>query len=333
MEKQTVDLSIIVPCFNEEEALPIFYNAVTRIVDGMGIKSEYVFVNDGSSDRTLELLREMTAVDRRVRYISFSRNFGKEAGIYAGLQASRGRYVVLMDVDLQDPPEYLPQMYESLQTGKYDCVATRRKTRAGEPPIRSFLSKSFYRVVNRIVDTPIMDGARDYRMMNRKMVDAILQVGEYNRFSKGLFSWVGFRTQWIAYDNVERIAGQTKWNLWKLFKYALEGIENYSQVPLNIASSMGILLTLVAFFWAIILLFKKLINGNYNVSGWTSTICVIIFIGGIQLLCMGIMGQYIAKIFLETKHRPLFIVAETSEDDDASAPACKSGQADSGVEA
>ena len=269
------------------------------------------------SSRPRKISPRLTASDPRVRYVSFSRNFGKEAGIYAGLQASRGECVALMDVDLQDPPEYLPEMYETLQTGEYDNVATRRATREGEPAIRSMLSRSFYRMMNRISDTPIVDGSRDFRMMKRKMVDAILQIGEYNRFSKGLFSWVGFRTKWISFENVERAAGKTKWSLWKLFKYATEGIENFSQTPLNIATTTGMLFTFAAFIWALILVLKKIIIGNYNVSGWTSTICVIIFLGGVQLLCMGIMGQYIAKIFLETKHRPLFIVAETSEDEES----------------
>ena len=319
MRNERVVLSIVVPCFNEEEALPVFYDTVPKIIEEMGVTWEFVFVDDGSTDRTLALLRKMATTDRRIRYISFSRNFGKEAGIFAGLQASRGDYVVLMDVDLQDPPSYIPEMYRILQSGEYDNVATRRQTRKGEPPIRSLLSKGFYKTINMISDTPIEDGARDFRMMKRKMVDAILQIGEYNRFSKGLFSWVGFRTYWISYDNVERSAGKTKFNVLKLIRYALEGIENFSDTPLNIASSVGILLTIAAFVWALILMLKKLFIGNYNVSGWTSTICVIIFLGGIQLLSIGIMGQYIAKIFLETKHRPLFIVAETSEDDQGAA--------------
>lgn len=316
MKKKPVDLSIVVPCFNEEESIPLFYSTTEQVVAPMGITWEYVFVDDGSGDGTLKLLREMAAGDDKVRYVSFSRNFGKEAGIYAGLRAARGAHVALMDADLQDPPAYLPQMYAALQTGEYDNVAMRRETREGEPPIRSMLSRAFYWLINRIGNTPIVNGARDYRMMKRKMVDAILQIGEYNRFSKGLFSWVGFRTQWIAYKNVERAAGKTKWSVWKLFKYALEGIENFSQKPLDIATSTGTVLTIAAFIWALVLFFKHIIIGNYNVSGWTSTICVIIFLGGIQLLSIGIMGQYIAKIFLETKHRPLYIVAETSEDEE-----------------
>ena len=315
--KKRKDLSIVVPCFNEEEALPIFYDTVTEVVGKMGVDCEYVFVDDGSTDGTLGILRALAAKDPNVRYVSFSRNFGKEAGIYAGLQYARGEHVALMDADLQDPPAYLPQMYEALQTGKYDNVATRRSTREGEPVVRSFFSRMFYRLINRMTDVPIVDAARDFRMMKRKMVDAILATGEYNRFSKGLFSWVGFRTLWLSYDNVERVAGQTKWSFWKLFKYALEGIINFSHAPLDIVTNAGMLMTVVAFIWAVVLILKKLIIGNYNVSGWTSLTCIIIFLGGIQLCSIGIIGQYIARIFLETKHRPLFIVAESSDDERA----------------
>ena len=283
----------------------------------MGVDCEYVFVDDGSTDGTLGILRALAAKDPNVRYVSFSRNFGKEAGIYAGLQYARGEHVALMDADLQDPPAYLPQMYEALQTGNYDNVATRRSTREGEPVVRSFFSRMFYRLINRMTDVPIVDAARDFRMMKRKMVDAILATGEYNRFSKGLFSWVGFRTLWLSYDNVERVAGQTKWSFWKLFKYALEGIVNFSHAPLDIVTNAGMLMTVVAFIWAVVLILKKLIIGNYNVSGWTSLTCIIIFLGGIQLCSIGIIGQYIARIFLETKHRPLFIVAESSDDERA----------------
>ena len=309
-----IDLSIVVPCYNEEEALPLFYQTTRGVIEGMGITCEFVLVDDGSADGTLAVFKQLAARDPRVRYVSFSRNFGKEAAIYAGLQYSRGAHVALMDADLQDPPSYLPQMYEALQSGKYDNVATRRSTRAGEPVIRSLFSKGFYRVINRMTDVPIVDGARDYRMMKRKMVDAILSVGEYNRFSKGLFSWVGFRTLWISYDNVERVAGKTKWNFWQLFRYALEGIVNFSHAPLNVAMTAGGVLTFCAFAWAIVLILKKIIIGNYNVSGWTSMMCVILFLGGIQLLAIGMIGQYIARIFLETKRRPLYIVAESSDD-------------------
>lgn len=317
MKKDRKDLSIVVPCYNEEEALPIFYETVTGVVGKMGVDCEYVFVNDGSSDGTLKILKALAAEHSNVRYVSFSRNFGKEAAIYAGLQYARGEHVALMDADLQDPPSYLPQMYEALQTGEYDNVATRRSTREGEPVIRSFFSRMFYRVINKMTDVPIVDGARDYRMMKRKMVDAILATGEYNRFSKGLFSWVGFRTLWLSYDNVERVAGQTKWSFWKLFKYALEGIINFSHAPLDIVTNAGMLMTAIAFIWAAVLILKKLIIGDYNVSGWTSLTCIIIFLGGIQMCSIGVIGQYIARIFLETKRRPLFIVAESSDDDEA----------------
>ena len=316
MKKDHKDLSIVVPCYNEEEALPIFYKTVTGVIEKMGVDCEYVFVNDGSSDGTLRILKALAAEHPNVRYVSFSRNFGKEAAIYAGLQYARGEHVALMDADLQDPPSYLPQMYEALQTGEYDNVATRRSTREGEPVIRSFFSRMFYRLINKMTDVPIVDGARDFRMMKRKMVDAILAIGEYNRFSKGLFSWVGFRTLWLSYDNVERVAGQTKWSFWKLFKYALEGIINFSHAPLDIVTNMGMLMTFIAFIWAAVLILKKLIIGNYNVSGWTSLTCIIIFLGGLQMCSIGVIGQYIARIFLETKHRPLFIVAESSDDDE-----------------
>ena len=316
MKKDLRDLSIVVPCYNEEKALSIFYETVTGVVGKMGVDCEYVFVDDGSSDGTLRILKALAAEHPNVRYVSFSRNFGKEAAIYAGLQYARGEYVALMDADLQDPPSYLPQMYEALQTGEYDNVATRRSTREGEPVIRSLFSRMFYRLINKMTDVPIVDGARDFRMMKRKMVDAILATGEYNRFSKGLFSWVGFRTLWLSYDNVERVAGQTKWSFWKLCKYALDGIINYSRAPLDIVTNAGILMTVVAFIWAAVLILKKLIIGNYNVSGWTSLTCIIIFLGGIQLCSIGVIGQYIARIFLETKHRPLFIVAESSDDNE-----------------
>ena len=274
MKKDRKDLSIVVPCYNEEEALPIFYKTVMGVVEKMGVNCEFVFVNDGSSDGTLRMLKALAAEHPNVRYVSFSRNFGKEAAIYAGLKYARGEHVALMDADLQDPPSYLPQMYEALQTGEYDNVATRRSTREGEPAIRSFFSRMFYRLINKMADVPIVDGARDFRMMKRKMVDAILAIGEYNRFSKGLFSWVGFRTLWLSYDNVERVAGQTKWSFWKLFKYSLEGIINFSHTPLDIVTNAGMLMTVIAFIWAAVLILKKLIIGNYNVSGWTSLICI-----------------------------------------------------------
>lgn len=319
MKSNRIELSVVVPCFNEEEVLPIFYSTVTEVIDQMGVTHEFIFVDDGSSDGTLKLLRRLAAENPAVRYVSFSRNFGKESAIYAGLQYARGEHVALMDADLQDPPACLPQMYRILQEGEYDNVATRRSTRAGEPPLRSFFSRGFYRLINKISETPVVDGARDFRMMKRKMVNAILQVGEYNRFSKGLFSWVGYRTKWLSYDNVERAAGQTKWSFWKLFRYAVEGIVNYSHAPLDFVTTSGMVLTTAAFIWAIVLILKRAIIGSYNVSGWTSTVCIILFLGGIQLLSLGIIGQYIARIFLETKHRPLFIVQESS--DDAQTPA------------
>ncbi len=306
-------VSVVVPCFNEAESVPLFYKEIVKIAsDSLPCSCEFVFVDDGSKDDTLREIRELAKMDGRVRYISFSRNFGKESAIYAGLASSRGEYVALMDADMQDPPSMLPEMYRILQTGDYDNVATRRVSREGEPVVRSLFARLFYKIINRISDTEIPDGARDFRMMSRKMVEAVLRTAEYNRFSKGLFGWVGFRTYWLPYENVERVAGQTKWNFWKLFKYALEGLVNFSLAPLYASVFFGSLCVLAAFLWMIVLVYKKITLGDYNVSGWTSTICVILAIGGIQLLSIGILGQYIAKIFLETKHRPLYIVAETN---------------------
>ncbi len=314
MNQKPVDLSIVVPCYNEEEALPIFYDTTLGIVKQMGITYEFVFVDDGSADGTLRILKEFYSKNPCSKFYSFSRNFGKEAAIYAGLKNATGRYVVLMDADLQDPPSYLPEMYKILQQGEYDNVATRRATRAGEPKLRSFFSRSFYKLINKITETEIVDGARDYRMMSRRMVDSIVNLGEYNRFSKGLFSWVGFKTYWLSYDNVERVAGKTKWSFWKLFKYAIDGIINFSSSPLHVATTTGIICTFASFVWMIYQVIKKLVLGDYNMSGWTSTICVIVFLGGLQLISIGIMGQYIARIFLETKNRPIYIIGDSCED-------------------
>lgn len=315
MKRIDKDLSIVVPCFNEEEALPAFFDTVMGVLGQMDVQYELLFIDDGSSDGTMKIIRDLAKRCPDVRFISFSRNFGKEAAIYAGLQYSKGEYVALMDADLQDPPSYLIQMYEALQSGEYDSVATRRSTRSGEPVLRSFFARGFYRLINRLSDVKIVDGARDFRMMKRKMVDAILKTGEYNRFSKSLFSWVGFRTLWLSYDNVERVAGKTKWSFWKLFVYAMEGIINFSHTPLDIVANTGIVITIISFIWVAVLILKKIIIGNYNVSGWTSLVCIILFLGGLQLISIGIIGQYIAKIFLETKHRPLFIVSESSDDE------------------
>ena len=306
-------ISIVVPCYNEEEALPLFYQEATRVAGEMsGIDFEFVFIDDGSRDNTLSVLRRLAAADRRVRFVSFSRNFGKEAGMLAGLEAATGDYVALMDADLQDPPALLPELYRAVTEEGYDCAATRRTTRAGEPPIRSFFARLFYRLIHKISDADIVDGARDYLLMRRAVVDAILSMREYNRFSKGIFGWVGFRTKWIPFVNVERVAGETKWSFWKLFRYSLEGIVAFSTVPLALASVLGVLLCLIAFVFILVVLVKTLAFGD-PVGGWPSMICVILFLGGVQLLCIGILGQYLSKTYLETKRRPIYLVRETEE--------------------
>lgn len=307
-------ISLIIPCYNEQESLPIFYKEVTSVARRMGSDYELLFVDDGSKDRTLPILKELAAQDEHVTYFSFSRNFGKEAAMYAGFCNAKGDYIAVMDADMQDPPSLLPQMTAILESGEYDSVATRRTSRTGEPPIRSWFAKRFYRLVNRISDADIVDGARDFRLMRREMAEAIVSMGEYNRFSKGIFGWIGFRTYWMPYDNIERAAGETKWNFWKLFKYAIDGIISFSQAPLSIASWFGMVMTLLSFLFLFLIVIRKAVFGD-PVAGWASTICVIVFIGGIQLFCLGIMGQYIAKAYLETKKRPHFIISETNGED------------------
>ena len=306
-------LSIVVPCYNEEEVIKIFYDEIQKIKkDFEEVFFEIIFVNDGSKDKTLDLMRELSKNDD-VRYVSFSRNFGKEAAMYAGLEASTGDYVAIMDADLQDPPALLKKMYEILESKEYDSVATRRVTRKGEPIIRSFFARLYYKIINKISKTEIVDGARDYRLMTRKMVNAVLKVKEYNRFSKGIFSWVGFRTKWLEYENVERVAGETKWSFWKLFLYSLESIVAFSTVPLSIASVMGILFCFVAFIIIIFIVVRTLMFGDPT-SGWPSMVCIMFFIGGVQLLCLGVIGQYLSKAYLEVKKRPIYIIQETEKD-------------------
>ncbi len=305
-------ISVIVPCYNEQESLPLLYQEVTRVLTGIGKPYELLFVNDGSTDETLPILRRLAAEDGAVRYLSFSRNFGKESAMYAGFRHAQGDYVAVMDADLQHPPALLPRMLELLEGGEYDSVAARRVDRAGEPPIRSFFARMFYRLLNRISDVELVDGAMDYRLMRREMVEAIVSMGEYNRFSKGIFGWVGFRTCWLECENAERAAGRTKWSFWKLFKYAIDGIINFSGAPLAIASWGGILMTFLAFFLLVFIVVRKLAFGD-PVAGWASTVCIVIFIGGIQLFCLGIMGQYIARTYMETKRRPHYIIAETEQ--------------------
>ena len=307
-------ISVIVPCWNEEETIPIYYEHMCPVMDAIDADCELIFVDDGSQDATLSEMKKLSEKDARCQYLSFSRNFGKEAAIYAGLCKAKGDYVVVMDVDLQDPPELLPKMYEMVKNGTCDSVATRRSDRTGEPVIRSFLSENFYKFINKISKTQLVYGARDYRIMCRKMVDAVLQMSEYNRFSKGIFSWVGFRTEWLEYENVARVAGETKWNFWKLFKYAIDGIINFSQAPLAFASWFGMFMTVLSFVAVIFIIIRKLVFGD-PVTGWASTACIITFIGGVQLFCMGIMGQYIAKTYLEVKKRPHYIVAESNMDE------------------
>lgn len=304
-------LSVIVPCYNEEESIADFYAELMKnesFFREKDLEIEILYIDDGSRDNTAAEVKKLRETDKRVRLISFSRNFGKEAGMYAGLEKSRGDYVVIMDVDLQDPPSLLPEMYSYMEQG-YDSAATRRVSRKGEPPIRSFFARMFYRLMKRISRTEIMDGARDYRLMTRRMVDAILQMHEYNRFTKGIYGWVGFQTKWIEYENVERAKGETKWNFWKLLIYSLEGITAFSTVPLSIAAVMGVLFCILAFALIIFIIVRTSIFGD-PVSGWPSLVCIISLISGVQLFCMGIIGQYLAKTYLEVKRRPIYIVRE-----------------------
>ena len=309
-------ISVVVSCYNEEKALPLFYEEMERVrkQDFEGIADfEYIFVNDGSKDKTIDIIRELRAKDNKVRYVSFSRNFGKEAAMFAGLEASEGDYVTLMDADLQDPPALLKQMYNAIINEGYDSVGTRRVTRKGEPPIRSFFARMFYKIINKISDIEMVDGARDYRLMKRQVVNSIISLKEYNRYSKGLFSFVGFDTKWIEYENVERVAGETKWSFWKLFKYAIEGITAFSTTPLIFSSIVGLIFCLVAFIAIIFIIVKTLVYGDPT-AGWPSMACIIVFVSGIQLFTIGIIGQYLSKTYLEVKKRPIYIIKETEKD-------------------
>lgn len=308
-------VTVVVPCLNEEAALPIYYKEMKHVMETMPeTEFELIFVDDGSADGTLQEMKALNEKDKRCRYLSFSRNFGKEAAIYAGLKSAVGDYVAIMDVDLQDPPRLLPEMYRILEEENYDSVATRRSTRAGEPKLRSFLSDSFYTFINKISKTEIVNGARDYRLMNRKMVDAVLEMSEYNRFSKGIFGWVGFRTKWLSFENVERSAGETKWSVKKLFIYSLEGITGFSVAPLSLASVIGVIFCVVSFFLILVIVARTLIWGD-KVAGWPSLACIIFLVSGVQLLCTGIVGQYLSKTYLKTKHRPIYLLRESSEDE------------------
>lgn len=307
-------LTIVVPCYNEEPALPLFYGEMSKTIESFkevdkDLEFELLFIDDGSKDGTLSVIKDLAAKDERVHYVSFSRNFGKEAGIYAGLDNSHGDYVVIMDADLQDPPSLLPDMYRAVTEEGYDSAATRRVTRQGEPPVRSFFARQFYRIMNKVTDLEIMDGARDYRIMSRTMVNAVLDMKEYNRFTKGIYSWVGFKTKWFDYENRERVAGETKWNFWKLLLYSLEGFIGFTTAPLTFAALIGLLFTFLAFVMIIFIIIRTLIFGDPT-SGWPSMICIIVFLGGVQLFCIGVVGQYLAKTYLETKGRPIYIARE-----------------------
>lgn len=306
-------ISVIVSCYNEEKALPLFYEEMERVrkkdFREEAIEFEYLFVNDGSKDKTLEVIKNLHQQDEKVKYISFSRNFGKESAMLAGLEAATGDYITLMDADLQDPPALLRQMYDAILNEGYDMVGTRRVSRKGEPPIRSLFARIFYKMINHMSKIEMVDGARDYRLMTRQVVDSILELKEYNRYSKGLFSYVGFQTKWIEYENVERVAGETKWSFWKLFRYAIEGITAFSTMPLILSSIVGIIFCLVAFIVIVVIIIKTMVFGDPT-SGWPSLACIIVFVSGVQLFSIGIIGQYLSKTYLEVKKRPIYIIKE-----------------------
>lgn len=303
-------LSLVIPCYNEEEGLLLFFEEVEKVRKNLPLEFEYLFVDDGSTDGTLKVLRRLEAEhSEEVHYLAFSRNFGKEAALYAGLQASTGDYVTLMDADLQDPPELLLEMYAKIQAEEVDCVAARRSDRSGEPFLRSLFSRLFYRIMNLISSTPVIDGVRDFRLMTRQMADSILELSEYNRFSKGLLTWVGYHTEYVAYENHERVAGKTSWNFWSLLRYSIDGFINFSEVPLIIATWSGIISTFLSLCAIAFLIIRQLFF-HHSVSGWTSLTVIVIFCFGFTLMMLGIIGKYISKIFLETKRRPIYIVRE-----------------------
>ena len=301
-------IDIIVPCYNEEESVKLFYDEITKTFNNMNKEIDYkiIFIDDGSIDNTLDNMKKLSDSDSKVKYISFSRNFGKESALYAGLSNSHGDYAVIMDVDLQDPPSLLPEMIDTIKNSDYDIVATRRTTRVGEPPIRSFFARMFYKIINKVSELKLVDGARDYRIMTRQSVDALLELKEYNRFSKGLFNWIGFNTKWISYENIERTTGETSWSFWGLFRYSIEGIVAFTTAPLTISTLLGITFSIIAFLIIIILLIRHFLFSD-PVQGWTSTICIILLLGGIQLLSIGILGKYLEKTYTEIKNRPIYI--------------------------
>lgn len=307
-------LSVIVPCKNEVEAIPVFYGEFKKVMQGMGSpKYELIFVEDGSTDGTLDLLRRMSKEDPSVRFISFSRNFGKEAAMYAGLKSARGDYVTIMDVDLQDPPSLLPDMFSAIINEGYDSVASRRCTRCGEPPMRTHAARLFYKILNSLSDLKFKEGARDYRLMTRRVLDAILELEEYNRFIKGMYEWVGFKTKWIDYENVPRAAGETKWSNFGLLVYSLNALTSFSTVPLVMAALVGIALCLLSGLGIIFVIIRQLLEPGSSQWGWPSMVCIMLFLSGMQLFCLGVLGHYMSKIYLETKRRPAYIVRETSE--------------------
>ena len=306
-------LSLIVPCYNEQETLRPFMKTLYEVLDALpDVQPEVILVNDGSADETLPLMRELAVEYRGARYISFSRNFGKESAMLAGFQAARGDYVAVMDADLQDPPALLPEMLRAVREEGFDCAGTRRVSRKGEPVIRSFFARAFYQLINVVSHTQLVDGARDYKLLSRRVVDALLQLPEYNRFSKGLYEWVGFRTKWMEFENVERVAGETKWSFWRLFKYSLEGIVAFTTMPLAVASVLGMFCMLVALVIIVSLVVRQMLWHN-SVDGWTSLVCIVVMLSGLQLFCVGVLGQYVSKMYLEIKRRPHYIVAEQSE--------------------
>ena len=307
-------VSIIVPCFNEEEALLYFYKETTKVLKTIKYDYELILVNDGSSDKTLYIMKQLAKKDKHIVYLSFSRNFGKESAMYAGLCNAKGDYVGFIDADLQHPPVLIKDMIKALDTGKYDCAACRRVDRTGDSKVRTWFSRLFYRLINKVSDAKMVDGAGDYRLMTRKMVNAVLSMSEYNRFSKGIFSWVGFDVYWIDYENVDRVAGTTSWSFWGLVRYAIDGIVNFSNAPLDIASFAGLFTTVIAFIYLLYILIKYAIVGD-PVAGWATTICVILIIGGIQLFALGVIGQYIGKTYLEVKNRPHYIISDTNKKD------------------
>ena len=303
-------ISIVVPAYNEEESIPYFYEEINKEFKELKQELELIFVADGSKDKTLDVIKGLTK-DKRVKYISFSRNFGKEAAMWAGLNASTGDYVTIMDSDLQDPPSLLKEMIRLIKEEGYDIVGTRRVTRKGEPVIRSFFARMFYKIINKMSKVEMVDGARDFRLMTRQVVNSVLSLKEYNRYSKGLFSFVGFKTKWLEYENIQRVAGETKWSFWKLLLYAIDGIVAFTTIPLTIAIAIGFIFCLIAFIMIIVVIVKTLAFGDPT-TGWPSLACIIFMVSGIQLLCIGVIGEYLSKMYLEVKNRPIYIVKESN---------------------